>query len=68
MEIDDSNYTIEDIAKKLKKFIFEDHYLKEFSNIKDSEKPGIGFIVAGYSSNSSFAEEWRIDMFKGRCE
>lgn len=58
-------YEILNVAEKLREFIFEEHYLPEF---KDSqEKPRLGFIVAGYSTDSNMAEEYRIDIVDGEC-
>jgi hypothetical protein len=59
-------YEIRDIAKKFKKFIYDEHYMIEFKNWK--EKPPLGFVIAGYSSNSSLAEEWKIDMNTDGCK
>lgn len=64
--IDIESYNIENISKKFKEFIYDEHYKKAF---KDSEqKPTIGFLVAGYSSGERMAEEWRLEInSKGEC-
>lgn len=64
-KIDNNNYTIEDIAKKLKKFMFEDNYVNAFKDWK--RKPDLGFMIVGYSSSESLAEEWKIDIINGKC-
>lgn len=59
-------YQIESIAQKVRKFFFEEMYQPTF---KDSEqKPQVGFIVAGYSSGESMAEEYQINIANGICE
>jgi hypothetical protein len=64
-KIDIHNYAIEDIAKKFKKFIYDEHYLKEFKEWK--VKPALGFMIVGYSSGQPLAEEWKIDVINGDC-
>jgi hypothetical protein len=63
--INRDNYTIEDIAKKFKNFIYDKHYSKEFKDWK--EKPALGFMIVGYSSHQPLAEEWKIDIMGGNC-
>jgi len=63
-KINKSNYTIGEVAKKFKKFIYERHYIPTFKNI--NEKPFLGFMIVGYSSNNQFAEEWEIKI-KDNC-
>jgi hypothetical protein len=62
-KINPENYTIEEIAKKFKNFIYTENYVKEFKDWK--EKPALGFMIVGYSSNQPMAEEWKIDIRKG---
>jgi hypothetical protein len=63
--IDPSSYTIKDIAEKFKKFIYDDKYVEAFKDWSD--KPALGFMIAGYSSGRSLAEEWDIQIEKGQC-
>ncbi len=67
-KINPKNYTIEDIAKKYKKFMFDDNYVKAFKDWAKNEKPFIGFLIVGYSSNGDFAEEWEIQIVNGECK
>lgn len=60
-------YTIEQIAQKFKTFIFDKHYAAEFSTWKDEDKPALGFMIVGYSTNQPLAEEWKIDIVNGKC-
>lgn len=55
------------IAQKLKKFIYDEHYLPTFKELEDSKKPRLGLIVAGFSSNEMMAEEYTIEINNGQC-
>lgn len=66
LRIDNNNYTIEDMANKFKKFIFDEKYLTAFKDLP--QKPSMGFMIVGYSSRELLAEEWRIDIDKGECK
>ncbi len=64
--IDPQAYSVEDVAKQLRRFIYEELYVPAFKDWP--QKPVLGFIVAGYSSSSELAEEYRIDVDdKGSC-
>ncbi|HET6929060.1 MAG TPA: hypothetical protein VFI45_01965 [Candidatus Acidoferrum sp.] len=56
-------YTVEEVAKKLKEFVYDDLYKKAFPQ----QKPSLGFIVAGFSANQPMAEEFQIDIQNGEC-
>lgn len=58
-------YTIKDVAKKARKFFYEELYAPEFKDAPG--KPDLGFIVAGYSAGEGLAEEWRIQIVNGDC-
>lgn len=68
-EIGDKEYTVKQVAENFKKFIFDKNYKVKFKDWK--KKPGLGFIVAGYSiqgeKKSEFAEEWQCDIIDGQC-
>jgi len=64
-ELDEDNYTVEDVAKRLKQFIFDELYVDAFKNFP--QKPGLGFIVAGYSAHAPMADEFQIDVENGVC-
>jgi len=63
--IDPDNYTVQEVAKKLKEFIFDELYTPAFASWAD--KPVLGFMVAGYSANEKLAEEYKIDIKNGAC-
>jgi hypothetical protein len=66
-KIDKDNYTIEQITKQFQKYIYEKHYTPTFASWK--EKPGLSFIVAGYSKNDHDSthspEIWQISIEDG---
>lgn len=62
--IDRKDYGIKDIATEFKEFIYDDLYLKEYSNTVSHP---LGFVIAGYSAKQNMAEEWRIDIGPNGC-
>ena len=60
-----SSYSVRDVAEKVRKFIYEDRYIDTFRAWES--KPGLGFIVAGYSSGEGVAEEYQINIDGGEC-
>lgn len=65
-ELKGGSYTVEEAATRLKQFIFEELYEKEFRDFPH-QKPSLGFIVAGYSAKAQMADEFQIDIQNGRC-
>lgn len=63
--IEPANYTIQEVARKLTDFIYNEHYLQEFKDLPS--KPPLGLAVSGYSSGSGFPEEWQIDLNNDGC-
>jgi hypothetical protein len=59
-------YTVEQAANRLKEFVYDDLYQKEFKDFPH-QKPDLGFIVAGYSAGASMADEFQIDIQNGLC-
>lgn len=59
-KLDPENYSMESVAKRAREFLYEELYVPAFE--KQATKPAMGFAVAGYSSASDLAEEWRIDI------
>jgi hypothetical protein len=64
-------YTIEEVAIKLRKFIYEDNYVGAFANLPPAQKPPLGFIVAGYgrqaNENGKHADEYAVIIDQGNC-
>lgn len=76
--IDPSNYSIREIADRVRQFMYEEHYLPSVADwpetVKNDEgedvplaRPELGFIVAGYSPGKSLAENFRILIENGNC-
>jgi hypothetical protein len=63
--IDRENYTIEEVAKKVRKFLFEENYQPLFGS--SPNKPELGFLVAGYSSGQALPEAWRVLITSAGC-
>jgi hypothetical protein len=62
----DTPYTIEDVANRLKQFVYDGQYLPAFREA--AQKPDLGFVVAGYAADAAMADEYRIDINKaGEC-
>lgn len=73
--IDKENYTIEQVADRVKVFFCEELYRKEYPRKVPDGKggtvdsfPGMGFLVAGYSSGQRKAEVWTVEVDEsGQC-
>jgi hypothetical protein len=59
------NYKIEDIAKKAREFIFDEHFTP-----LGIAPAGVhfGLIVAGYSSDAQLSEVWSFEIIDGKCD
>jgi hypothetical protein len=64
-KLDEETYTVEGVANRLKEFIFDELYVDAFKTFP--QKPGLGFIVAGYSAHAPLADEFQIDIDNGVC-
>src|SRR3954471_19531156 len=62
-KIDPDNYTIIDVARRVRDFVLDEHYGTPFAG--QDAKPGLGLIVAGYSSGVAMAEEYEIAIEEG---
>ena len=58
----DLTYTVQEIAGRFKRFIYDEHYAPEFESWP--QKPPLGFLIAGYSVEQGVcvpgAELWQI--------
>lgn len=62
-KIDTDRYTVEELANKFYEFIYSERY------VPAGHTQGMGFVIGGYSSESSHPEEWLIDIDNhGQCE
>jgi hypothetical protein len=65
-KLDNGSYTVEEVASRLKEFVYDDLYVTAFRDFPH-KKPDLGFIVAGYSANAPMADEFQIDIKEGAC-
>ena len=61
-------YTVEDVAQKVRRFMFDEKYVHAYSSWEEQSKPFLGFIVAGYSPETAMAEEYSIHIQGDSCE
>lgn len=64
-KIDTTNWSIEDIAKTVRRFLFEDHYQRAYGSLPEDQRPTLGFLIVGYSSDKDLAEGWLIEIARG---
>lgn len=59
-------YTVEDVAKKARKWLFEEHYLRSYP-----QPPAdffMGYRVCGYSPDAALAEAWEFRIIGADCD
>lgn len=56
--LDPDNYTIEEVAEKCRKFLFEEKFLK----LAEKPKHDLNFYLGGYSSGADAPERWIIQI------
>jgi hypothetical protein len=70
-KLNTAQYTIEEVAIRLRRFIYEENYVGAFANLPPEQKPPLGFIVAGYGRNANengrHADEYGIVIDQGNC-
>jgi hypothetical protein len=60
------SYTVEDVARKARKFLFEECYRQAHPEPMDSFF--MGYRVCGYSANASASEVWEFQIVGGNCD
>lgn len=63
LSVNPDNYTVKEVAEKFREFIFNDKYNLAFA--AQTDKPGLGFIIAGYSTNEDMSEEYGLVAEQG---
>ncbi len=58
-------HEIGQIAERVFEFMFGARYQDAYGELPDKDKPLLGFVVAGYSSQKTMAEEYVIQMREG---
>lgn len=66
-KLDKDTYTVEAVADRLKRFVFDELYTPAFKDFPH-KKPDLGFIIAGYSASAPMADEFQIDIKEGVCQ
>lgn len=62
-EIAIDSYTMEEVAKKTRDYLYEER----FSKLKEKPEGDFHFWVGGYSSDAEMGEIWRVDISNGNC-
>lgn len=62
--LDRDAYTIEEIARKTKEFLYDRHFAKLENPPTENS---LEFFVGGYSSGADMAEIWKIIIIKAEC-
>jgi hypothetical protein len=63
--LDENSYTIEDVAIKARKFLFEECYLKAYPTPPADFL--MGYRVCGYSANAALSEVWEFFIHGANC-
>lgn len=78
--LDETTYTVFDVAKRVREFFYEERYAAEADAAlkaaeadeqevgDDVEFPSLGFVVAGYSPGQPQAEEYLLLLSQSGCE
>lgn len=62
-KIDPNNYTIEEVAKKARRYFFDDR----FSSVQPLPQGTFDYWIGGYSSDAELGEIWQIQIQNGTC-
>jgi hypothetical protein len=65
--LDPGSYSVEEIASRLRAFVFEELYQQAFGDWQPERQPPLGFVVGGYSANAAMADEFQVFMANGEC-
>jgi hypothetical protein len=65
-QLDADNYTIGDVATRVREFLFDELFKDAYSN---NPPPNffLGFKVCGYSSHAPLSEQWDIRIINDTC-
>jgi ATP-dependent protease HslVU (ClpYQ) peptidase subunit len=66
LKLHEENLKVQEVTEELAKFFHTEKYVPAYESWPDVSRPAIGFIVAGYSDDESFAEEWKFEIIKGK--
>lgn len=69
-KVDPASYTVEDVAKKVRDFLFDENYVPYFTANGGPDKdkwPGFVIAISGYGAGKSTPEIWRLFVDKGNA-
>lgn len=61
--VDPNSYTVEEIAKKARRFFFDER----FQSVDPRPQGSFDYWIGGYSSHADLGEIWRINITDGVC-
>jgi hypothetical protein len=64
--LDEASYTIEDVARLARKFLYEESYLKAYT--QPPANFGMGYRVCGYSAGADLPEIWEFFILGANCD
>ena len=65
--LDKDGYSIEEVASRLRAFMYEEKYAPAFEGWPKEDQPVLGFIVAGHAPGESLADEYQVLIADGAC-
>lgn len=66
-KLEKDSYTIEEVAIRVREFMFEEKYQAAFADWPPETQPALGFIVAGHARREPLADEYQILIQNGEC-
>jgi hypothetical protein len=63
-KLDHDSYSVWDVADRVREFMYEEHYLREFDEGSENGPP-LSFLVGGYSSGERLAEAYHVEIEEG---
>jgi len=64
--LDEANYTMEEVAIKARKFLYEESYLPTYGGNPPADFV-MGYRICGYSANASLSEAWEFVILGPQC-
>jgi hypothetical protein len=64
--LDETRYTVEEVAQKARRFLFEEVYQRAYATPPPDF--GMGYRVCGYSAGASLPEVWEFTIVGANCD
>lgn len=61
--LDAKNYTMQEVAQRVREFFYDEYYNPEYEN--SNAKPALGFMIAGFSAGAVKSEVWTVEVNEG---